>query len=162
MDISEKMIRSKYSSMDILELRALRANPGITETASRILDEILHLKSEDVKSGNTIEKAYDFITTSLARGDDINVTLKHLSLQGVSPAVLNGAMAKLKSNIAESRKSPAKRNIILGSILLATGAGVTGYTYFLAAQEGGHYFILWGLMLVGGITLMKGFYHHLR
>lgn len=162
MDVSEKTIRSKYSSMDLHELRSLRENPGITDTARRILDEVLYSKGEAVKFGNTTEQAYSAIRAALARGADINNILKELSLQGVSPEVLNGAMAKLRSDIAESQRSPAKSNLIIGGILLAAGAVASGYTYFIATQEGGRYLILWGLMLVGGTMFLKGLYQYLR
>jgi hypothetical protein len=162
MDVSEKTIRAKYSSMDLHELRSLRANPGITDTARRILDEVLYSKGEAVKSGNTIEQAYSSIRAGLARGIDINAILKQLTLQGVSSEVLNGAMAKLKSDIAESQRSPAKSNLMIGGILLAAGAGASGYTYFIATQQGGRYLILWGLMLVGGLIFLKGLYQYLR
>lgn len=161
MDVSEKTIRSKYSSMDLHELRSLRSNPGITDTARRILDEILYSKGEAVKAGNTIEQAYGTIRAGLVRGVEINTLLKELSLLGVSPEVLNGAMAKLHSEIAESQKSPAKKNLMIGGILLAASAGATGYTYYVATQEGGRYLILWGLILVGGAIFIKGLYQYL-
>ncbi len=163
MDVSEKAIRSNYISMNLHKLEALRENPGITDVSRRILDEVIYSKNKNMMmSRNTIEHAYNAINSGLVRGVEINTTLKELSLQGVSPAVLNGAIDKIRADIGESQRSPVNSNLIVGGILLAAGAGISGYTYFIATQEGSRYLMMWGLILVGGVMLIQGLYQYLK
>lgn len=57
-------------------------------------------------------------------------------------------------------KHTAKRNakvaIGVGLLMLIIGGFITGGSYTLAAEEGGTYYVMWGLILVGGLAFLGG------
>ena len=53
-------------------------------------------------------------------------------------------------------KKAALTNIIIGILLLVGGILITTLTYNSATESGGYYFITWGLMISGGIEIVRG------
>ena len=53
-------------------------------------------------------------------------------------------------------KRAALTNIIIGILLLVVGIIITTLTYNSATESGGYYFITWGLMISGGIEIVRG------
>ncbi len=57
---------------------------------------------------------------------------------------------------AQARKEAARKNILIGSLLLVGGLVLTVVTYSAASSGGGTYVLAWGPIIFGGIRLIRG------
>jgi hypothetical protein len=65
---------------------------------------------------------------------------------------------ELGSTGGEKARAHAKRTIAIGVALVALGLGISIVTYLMASENphGGSYFLAWGPVLFGAITVVRG------
>ncbi|MBA3457129.1 MAG: hypothetical protein H0T42_28860 [Deltaproteobacteria bacterium] len=56
----------------------------------------------------------------------------------------------------DEKRSKAKADLVMGSLLLAGGLLISMLTHDSASQSGGTYIVAWGPMLYGVIRLIRG------
>ncbi len=79
----------------------------------------------------------------------------YVTAAGAAPATTPYPAAAILGQAESDARRTAVRQIVLGTILMVVGVGVTVATY-TAAEAGGHYMLAWGPVVFGFISLMRG------
>ena len=77
----------------------------------------------------------------------------------VDPATVQAAIATQAAENRSYRRKNHGKTMLIGVGLFVLGLAITVGTYALASMQegGGHYFVTYGLMLVGALNFFRGF-----
>ena len=85
-----------------------------------------------------------------------------LILEGVNPSVAQAVAEELMVYIGQTFKEQGRKQMLYGAVWIGIGLLVTALTFLGALGSGRPFFIVWGLMALGGIQTVRGLYHFLK
>jgi hypothetical protein len=91
--------------------------------------------------------------------------ITHLQEKGFNEEIAHEILESVKNKVNEIRykahRKVAGEYFLKGAGFIALGGIITGITYSMAEDSGGHYVVTTGLFAVGGIYLVWGFFKYL-
>ncbi|GAO44196.1 hypothetical protein [Flavihumibacter petaseus] len=103
-----------------------------------------------------IDHLHERVRGMLGSGISVEKIIQLLTEEGVEPYYAKTIIENLQADAAD-RKS-FRNSLIMGGVFLLSGLLMTYMSYAYAANfVGGTYLVLWGLMVLGISTIIRGF-----
>ena len=120
--------------------------------------ESANVVTEETTQEDIIIALVRFAAEKAAEGKKRSEVADELTRQGVPYDIAAEVVNKVFEYRSELKRKEGGKSIGCGLLMLLVGGIITGVTYLFALEVGGTYFVTTGLFIVGGITLLVGFF----
>lgn len=103
--------------------------------------------------------AYNHADELMASGISNDKIKSDLMERGLTSEMADSVVSSLVGAVKEAKQDQAKKNILYGALWCIGGIAITVGTY-MAASDGGTYFVTYGAIVIGGFQILQGAYQY--
>lgn len=112
---------------------------------------------KDAESQDAVEELAKSVAEQLDAGIPKQEIINRLSQAGLDPLEAQQLVEYVDGMQYEAKRQAGTKDLIWGVILILVGAAITWGTW-AAAEAGGSYWVMWGLIAYGMFRIIRGLY----